>query len=52
VTGDDVLITEATLRALGSDGEGFVERHTAPLKGKAATVRLYAPGRQRPGRSR
>jgi class 3 adenylate cyclase len=43
LTGDDVLITEATLRALGPDGEGFEERPAAPLKGKAAVVRLYAP---------
>ena len=43
VTGDDVLITETTLRALGPDGERFEERPAAPLKGKTATVRLYAP---------
>lgn len=43
VTGDDVLITEATLRALGPDGGGFEERPPVPLKGQAATVRLYAP---------
>jgi len=42
-TGDDVLVTEATLRALGAGGEGFEERPAAPLKGKAAAVRLYAP---------
>jgi adenylate cyclase len=43
LTGDDLLITEATLRALGSSGDDFVERPSVPLKGKAATVRLYAP---------
>ena len=44
LTGDDVLITETTLRALGPDGaEEFEERPSVPLKGKAATVRLYAP---------
>jgi class 3 adenylate cyclase len=43
LTGDDILITETTLRALGRDGDGFEERPSAPLKGKAATVRLYAP---------
>jgi adenylate cyclase len=43
LTGDDVLITEATLRALGRHGKDFEERPSAPLKGKAATVRLYAP---------
>jgi adenylate cyclase len=43
LTGDDVLITETTLRALGPHGDDFEERSSAPLKGKAATVRLYAP---------
>ena len=43
VTGDDILITESTLRALGPHGDDFEERPSAPLKGKAATVRLYAP---------
>lgn len=43
LTGDDVLITETTLRALTRHGEDFEERPSAPLKGKAATVRLYAP---------
>lgn len=44
LTGDDLLVTEATLRALGAHGEdGFEERPLAPLKGKNATVRLYAP---------
>ena len=44
VTGDDVLITESTLRALGTDDAGFDERPAIPLKGKVASVRLYAPG--------
>jgi class 3 adenylate cyclase len=43
VTGDDILITESTLRALGSSGHDFEERPPVPLKGKAATVRLYTP---------
>jgi len=50
VTGDDILITESTLRAIGPDGEQFEERPSAPLKGKSATVRLYAP-RAAPGRT-
>jgi class 3 adenylate cyclase len=45
VTGDDVLITQMTLRALGEGPHGFEERPAAPLRGKAATVRLYAPAR-------
>jgi class 3 adenylate cyclase len=45
VTGDDILITETTLRALGAGGDDFVERSSVPLKGKAKTVRLYAPRR-------
>ncbi|MBA2531795.1 MAG: adenylate/guanylate cyclase domain-containing protein, partial [Nocardioidaceae bacterium] len=43
LTGDDILITETTLRALGAHGNGFEERPSVPLKGKTATVRLYAP---------
>jgi adenylate cyclase len=43
VTGDDILITETTLRALGADADGFEERPSVPFKGKTATVRLYAP---------
>jgi adenylate cyclase len=46
VTGDDILITETTLRSLGPSGDSFEERPSVPLKGKAATIRLYAP---RPG---
>jgi len=45
-TGDDILITETTLRALGAGADAFDERPSAPLKGKAATVRLYAPRRE------
>jgi adenylate cyclase len=41
VTGDDILITEATLRALGESAGEFEERPSAPLKGKSETVRLY-----------
>jgi adenylate cyclase len=49
VTGDELLITEATLRALGDEARHFEERPSAPLKGKAAAVRLYAPsGERRP----
>jgi class 3 adenylate cyclase len=43
LTGDDVLITETTLRAMGRGGDDFEERPSVPLKGKAAGVRLYAP---------
>jgi class 3 adenylate cyclase len=49
LTGDDVLITETTRRRLGAEGDDFEERPSVPLKGKAETVRLYAP-RPRPGR--
>jgi adenylate cyclase len=44
LTGDVILITETTLRALGPHAGGFEERPSVPLKGKAAPVRLYAPG--------
>jgi adenylate cyclase len=43
LTGDDILITETTLRALGVASDDFEERSSVPLKGKSATVRLYAP---------
>jgi adenylate cyclase len=43
LTGDDILITETTLRSLSPPGADFEERPSVPLKGKAATVRLYAP---------
>jgi class 3 adenylate cyclase len=49
-TGDDILITESTLRALGSAGDDFEERPSVPLRGKSATVRLYTPrSDRRPG---
>ena len=54
LTGDDLLITETTLRALGPARDEFEERPSVPLKGKFSTVRLYAPrpggdpGRSRP----
>jgi adenylate cyclase len=41
-TGDTVLVTEATLRALGTH-EDFEERPAVPLKGKTEIVRLFAP---------
>jgi class 3 adenylate cyclase len=43
LTGDDVLVTETTLRALGPAAGDYEERPDVPLKGKAAAVRLYAP---------
>ena len=43
LTGDDILITETTLRALGPPGDDFEERPSVPLKGKAAKVRLFTP---------
>ncbi|HEV3001430.1 MAG TPA: adenylate/guanylate cyclase domain-containing protein [Solirubrobacteraceae bacterium] len=43
LTGDDVLITEATRRLLTLPFCGFVERPTIALKGKTERVRLYAP---------
>jgi adenylate cyclase len=43
VTGDDILITETTLQALGTEADGFEERPAVPFKGKTETVRLYAP---------
>jgi class 3 adenylate cyclase len=43
LTGDDILITESTLRALGAASDDFEERPSVPLKGKSATVRLYTP---------
>jgi adenylate cyclase len=60
-TGDDILITEATLRLLSSDPGSWEERPAMALKGKAEQVRLFGPrataqatpagqaaGRQRP----
>jgi class 3 adenylate cyclase len=43
VTGDDVLITEATRRLLTLPFCGFDERPTTALKGKTERVPLYAP---------
>jgi class 3 adenylate cyclase len=43
VTGDDILITESTMRALGPHGDEFQERPSVPLKGKTERVRLYTP---------
>jgi adenylate cyclase len=43
LTGDDILITENTLSALSSPRDDFEERPSVPLRGKAATVRLYTP---------
>jgi adenylate cyclase len=43
LTGDDVLITETTLRAVGRHGHQFDERPSIPLKGKSVAVRVYAP---------
>jgi adenylate cyclase len=43
LTGDDVLITEATKRLLTLPFCGFAERPTIALKGKTERVRLYAP---------
>lgn len=51
LTGDDILITETTLRALGPEGDDFEERSSAPLKGKTESVRLYAPRRDTRSRS-
>jgi class 3 adenylate cyclase len=43
VTGDEVLLTEATRSRLVGDHGGFVGRGDAELKGKTARVRLHAP---------
>jgi len=42
-TGDDVLITEATLALLGEEPGAWEERPAVTLKGKTRPVRLYAP---------
>ena len=42
-TGDDVLVTEFTRALLHEDYGGFLERGSVPLKGRAASVQLYAP---------
>ena len=43
ITGDDVLVTEATRALLTLPFHGFAERPTVALKGKSEQVRLYAP---------
>jgi class 3 adenylate cyclase len=43
LTGDEVLITEATRDLLVLPFRGFEERPTVALKGKSERVRLYAP---------
>ena len=43
VTGDDVLISEATLGLLEEGDDRWQERPPVPLKGKSQPVRLYAP---------
>jgi adenylate cyclase len=42
VTGDAVLVTEATLRRLRGRHGGFEERPTTELRGKTERVRVYA----------
>ena len=42
-TGDDVLITEATLKLLHRDPDRWEPRPAVPLKGKQESVALYAP---------
>lgn len=44
-TGDDVLITAATMDLLSHDHGAWVERDPASLKGKSEPVRLFAPAR-------
>ena len=43
LTGDDMLITDATKRLLTLPFRGFAERPTVALKGKSERVLLYAP---------
>jgi class 3 adenylate cyclase len=43
LTGDDVLVTEATCALLQRDHGGFVERPDMELKGKRERVRVHAP---------
>jgi class 3 adenylate cyclase len=52
VTGDDVLLTEATRCLLADQGAGFSERPAVPLKGKTEEVRLWAPSVPVTGRLR
>ncbi len=42
-TGDDVLVTEATLRLAGVPTESWHERRAVTLKGKRRGVRVFAP---------
>jgi class 3 adenylate cyclase len=42
-TGDDVLVTEATVQLLRDGAYDFEPRPSVPLKGKSAEVRLLAP---------
>jgi class 3 adenylate cyclase len=43
ITGDDILLTEATRVLLRAEHGGFVGRGDAELKGKQERVRLHAP---------
>ena len=43
ITGDDILLTEATRARLRGEHGGFVGRGDAELKGKSERVRLHAP---------
>jgi adenylate cyclase len=45
LTGDDVLITETTLRRLPADAAEWQQRPPVQLKGKQESVALYAPTR-------
>jgi class 3 adenylate cyclase len=42
-TGDDVLVTEATLRLADVPTDSWHERHAVTLKGKRRRVRVFAP---------
>jgi len=43
ISGDEVLVTAATVALVQRDAGGWVERPSMPLKGKRETVSLYAP---------
>jgi adenylate cyclase len=43
LTGDDVLLTEATRALLRADHGGFAERGEVVMKGKRTRVALHAP---------
>ena len=49
-TGDDILITDATLRRL-ADAKAWVERPSIQLRGKAEPVRVFAPAASERGSS-